>query len=184
MPMRTPFTPALPTGILFCELATTVSGSSTTTRAGEFSLLTLGVTAWLELISIWTPSAPGTTFTRWSWLCDEEAAAGFAADAGFAAAGLDPGIAAGFTAGAGAPGAGLADAGTPAAFEAALSCFCCSDFAVLRALSMASGFCAQAPPTIITVAKIPIVSFIAIPTSPPAFPVSSRRLPLKVVDRD
>jgi hypothetical protein len=49
---------------------------------------------------------------------------------------------------------------------------------------MASELCAQAPLTIIAVAKIPSVSFIAIPTSPPAFPVSSRRLPLKVVDRD
>ena len=53
MPMRIPLTPPLPTAILFCELATTVSGSSTTTRAGELSLLTRGVTVWLELISIW-----------------------------------------------------------------------------------------------------------------------------------
>ena len=104
------------------------------------------------------------------------------AGAGFAATGVEPGIAAGFTAGAGAPGAGFA--GTAAAFEAALSCFCCSDFAVLRALSMASGLCAQAPLTIIAVAKMPSVSFIAIPTSPPAFRVLTRRLPLKVVDRD
>src|SRR5580700_9012456 len=102
MPMRTPFTPALPTGILFCALATTVSGSSTTMRAGELSLLTRGVTAWLELISISTPSAPGTTLTCWSWLLEEEEEDA----AGFAATGFDPGIAAGFTAGAGAPGAG------------------------------------------------------------------------------
>jgi hypothetical protein len=141
-------------------------------------LLTLGVTAWLELISIWIPSAPGTTVTPWSWLCDEEAeaAAGFVAGFAPGATGLDPGIAAGFTAGAGAPGAGLAAAGTPAGFEAALSCFCCSDFAVLRALSMASAFCATAfvaadPPTTSAIAKMPVVSFIAIPTSPPAFPV-------------
>ena len=51
MPMRTPLTPSLPTGILFCALATIVPGNSTTTRAGELILLTLGVTAWLELIS-------------------------------------------------------------------------------------------------------------------------------------
>jgi hypothetical protein len=38
-------------------------------------------------------------------------------------------------------------------------------------LSMASGFCAQAPPAIIAIAKMPVVSFIVIPTSPPAFPV-------------
>jgi len=183
IPMRTPFTPALPTGILLCALATTVSGSSTNKRAGELSLVTRGVTAWLELISIWTPSAPGTTLTFWSWLFAEDVDAGFAA-----ATGLDPGIAAGFTAGAGAPGAGLG---------AGLACCCCSDFAVLRALSMASGFCAaaaaQLPPTIIAVAKMPVVNlnvnwivsfFIVIPTSPPAFPVSSRRLPLKVSNRD
>ena len=52
MPMRTPLTPPVPTGIFDCALATTVSGSSTKTRAGELSLLTRGVTAWLELISI------------------------------------------------------------------------------------------------------------------------------------
>jgi hypothetical protein len=182
MPMRTPFTPALPTGILFCELATTVSGSSTTTRSGDFNLLNLGVTDWVELISICTPSAPGTTFTFCSWLYCAEAWTGFAAGTGW-----DEGIVAGFTAGTGAPGAGLAFAGTPAAFGAALvslACFCCSDFAVLRALSMASGFCAQAPPAIIAIARMPVVSFIAIPTSPPAFPVLSRRLPLKVANRD
>src|ERR1700730_6954664 len=100
IPMRPPFTPALPTGILFWALATTVSGSSTSTRAGELSLLTRGVTAWLELISICTPPAPGTTFTCRSWLFDEVAES----DAGFAAAtGFDPAIPAGFTAGAGAP---------------------------------------------------------------------------------
>src|SRR5882724_7099840 len=110
IPIRTPLTPALPTGILFCELATTVSGSSTTTRAGEFSLLTLGVTASLELISIWMLSEPCTTFTFWSWLLEAEAETlgaeavdAFAAGA-WATAGLDPGMSAGFTAGAGAPG--------------------------------------------------------------------------------
>src|SRR5947209_18821591 len=120
MPMRTPFTPALPTGILFCALATTVSGSSTTTRAGEFSLLTRGVTAWLELISIWYPFAPGTTFTFCSWLYEEEdVETDFDAGPGFTATatGFDPGIAAGFTPGAGAPGAGLAAAGVAAAFR-------------------------------------------------------------------
>ena len=117
MPMRTPFTPALPTGILFCALATTVSGSSTTMRSGEFSLLTRGVTAWLELISIWTPSAPGTTFTFCSWLWPMRS---WPVAAASPPTGVDPGIAAGFTAGAGAPGAGFAVAGTPAAFKAAL----------------------------------------------------------------
>src|SRR6202521_1161173 len=203
MPMRTPFTPELPTAILVCELAITVSGSSTTTRAGEFSLLTLGVTAWLELISICTLSAPEVTFTFWSWLCADAAAAGFAAGTGLAevagvasgvavVTGLDPGITAGLTAGAGAPGAGWDFAGTPAASRAALlslACFCCSDFAMLRALSMESAFCATAfvgadPTTIIAIATMPFVSFIAIPTSPPAFRVSSRCQPLKVVDRD
>ena len=71
--MRTPLTPSLPTGILLCAPATTVSGSSTTTRAGDFNLLTLGVTASLVLISIWMPSAPCATFTFRSWLCEAEA---------------------------------------------------------------------------------------------------------------
>ena len=134
MPMRIPFTPPLPTAILFCALATTVSGSSTTTRAGELSLLTRGFTAWLELISIWMLSPSGTTFTRLSWLCSAELVAGFAAAA-------EPGMTAGLIAGAGAPGAGLLRAGffgsgVPAASSALLesiSCFCCSDFAMLRA---------------------------------------------------
>src|ERR1039458_7647429 len=90
-------------------------------------------------------SALRTTLTRSSvlfWLDVGfiAALAGAADDAGFA-----PGIVAGFTAGAGAPGAGLAAcAGTPAAPSAALVSLvfiCCSDFAMLRALSMASGFC-------------------------------------------
>src|SRR3984957_13904415 len=136
MPMRTPFTPALPTGILLCELAITVSGSSTRTRSGEFNLLSLGVTDWVELISIRILSVPGTTFTRCNWLRCAEAWTGLAAESGFAVgAGWEDGIAAGFTAGAGAPGAGLAFAGTPVAFRAAwlsLACFCCSDFAALR----------------------------------------------------
>ena len=83
------------------------------------------------------------------------------------------------TDGAGAPGVGLA------------ACCCCSVFTVLRALSMASGFCASAfraedPPTIIAIASMPVVSFIyAIPTSsPPAFRVLLRRLPRKVSNRD
>src|ERR1700722_2794916 len=63
------------------------------------------------------------------------------------------------------PAAGFA--GTPAASSAALlslACFCCSDFATLRALSMASGFCAHAAPAITAIAKMLVVSFIAIPT--------------------
>src|SRR5207245_10847355 len=127
MPMRTPLTPALPTGILFCELAMTVPGNSTRTRAGEFSLLTLGVTALLELISMRVSSAVSTTFTRWSWLCWPGAEEGFAAaGAAFAAR-----MVAGFTAGAGEPGTG---------FE----------------------FCAQTAPAIIVIARMPVVSFIAI----------------------
>ena len=42
-----------PTGILFWALATTVSGSSSNKRAGELSLVTRGLTARVELISIW-----------------------------------------------------------------------------------------------------------------------------------
>src|SRR4029077_17725562 len=136
MPMRTPLTPALPTAMWFCEIATAVSGSSTRTRAGDASLLTLGFTARVELISIRIPSALGTTFTRWSWLCWPEAAAGVAAGAG---AGLAAGIVAGFTVGAGEPGAG---------------------FAVCAA--RASGFSALPAPAIIAIARMPVVSFIAV----------------------
>ena len=136
--------------------------------------------------------APLFTAGTGAFVAATGAAVGFAA--GVAGAVFAPGITAGFTAGTGAPGAGFAF--TPAASSAALVslvCFCCSDFAVLRALSMASAFCATAvvaadPLTTSAIAKMPvvnlIVSFIAIPTSPPAFPVWSRRLPLKVVDRD
>src|SRR5580765_1503788 len=120
---------------------------------------------------------PGTTFTFCNWLLDPAAdsalgaadlATGLEAGAAAVATGFGgartigfcwPGIAAGFTVGTGAPAAGLeaAFAGTPAAFKAAsvsLACFCCSDFATLRALSMASGFCAaallvQAAPSVI-----------------------------------
>ena len=95
---------------------------------------------------------------------------------------------AGFTAGAGAPGAGFADcAGTPAALSAALLsavCFACSDFMTLRVLSMASGFCAQAPPAIIAITRMPVVSFIAIPTLPPEFRVLPRELRVQVANRD
>src|SRR3989442_5858831 len=145
MPMRTPLTPSLLTAIRLCAVAITVSGSSTTTRAGLSSLLNLGVTARLELISTRTPSAPGTTFTRDSWLCEPvpgaETDAGFFSGAtetdffaGTTETGFDPGITAGFTAGAGEPGTGFACAGTPAASRAALvslACFCCSDLATL-----------------------------------------------------
>src|SRR5208282_2929756 len=125
------------------------------------------------------------------------AGAGDDDDAGFAAdfaPGCVPGMTAGFTAGAGAPGAGFAADPTPAASSAALlslACFCCSDFAMLRALSMASGFWAAASvPTaviVIVIARMPVVSFIAvfiaIPTSSPAFP-EFRGLPRKVSNRD
>src|SRR5208283_3919336 len=165
-------------------------------RAGESSLVTRGVTAPLELISIRMLSVPCTTFTRWSWLCWPLAGAGLAAGAGFdagtAATALLPGMTAGLTAGAGAPGAGLA--ADPAGFGAALlslACFCYSDLAVLRALSMASGFCAtalaeKAAPAVIVIAiaRMPVVSFIAIPSSPPAFRALPRCWPLKVACRD
>ncbi len=184
--MRTPLTPALPTGILFCALATTVSGSSTTTRAGELSLLTLGVTALAgadlnlnrvrALNHVYLLELVIRRGSRIRLRCRFRRRLGRGAAA--EAAGLLAGITAGFTAGAGAPGAGLELAGTPAASSAALvslACFCCSDFATLRALSMASGFCATTvaaePLTISAIARMPVVSFIVIPTSPPAFRV-------------
>src|ERR1700687_3263306 len=105
MPMRTPFTPALPTEILFCALARTVSGSSTRTRSGDVNFVSLGVTAWVELISIWMPSPPGTTLPFCNWLCCAEdlevlvTETTFGAGAGFVtgvvAAGLEGGIPAG-----------------------------------------------------------------------------------------
>src|SRR3984893_13259735 len=68
MPMRTPLTPAAPTAIWVCPVAMTVSGKSTTTRAGESSVLSFGVRVPLELISTRMSSVPRTTLTRSSWL--------------------------------------------------------------------------------------------------------------------
>src|ERR1700719_424605 len=68
MPMRTPLTPAAPTAIWVCPVAMTVSGKSTTTRAGESNVLTFGVSVPLELISTRISSMPRTTLTRSSWL--------------------------------------------------------------------------------------------------------------------
>src|ERR1700722_1691911 len=85
MPMRTPFTPALPTVMWLCPVAMTVPGSSNTNRAGESAVVTLGVTAPRALISTRTSSAaPRTTFTRCSslrWLdpCDAGVSAADAA---------------------------------------------------------------------------------------------------------
>ena len=44
MPMRTSLTPAAPTAMWVCPVAITVSGRSTTTRAGESRVLSFGVT--------------------------------------------------------------------------------------------------------------------------------------------
>src|ERR1700683_1371275 len=89
------------------------------------------------------------------------ASCGFPALAG-AATGFGP---AGF-AGDAATGLSACWAGTPAASSAALVlvvCICCSDFAMLRALSMASGFCPKASPVVIATAtaRMPVVSFIS-----------------------
>src|SRR6202158_3666728 len=67
MPMRTDLTPAASTAIRFCPVAITVSGRSTTTRAGESSALSLGVRVPLELISTRMSSVPRTSWTRSSW---------------------------------------------------------------------------------------------------------------------
>ena len=79
VPMRTPFTPPLPTAMWFWGAAETVPGSSTRMRAGELSLLTCGVTSSVELSSISMLSEPGVTFTCCNWLCALDAEAGFAA---------------------------------------------------------------------------------------------------------
>src|SRR5205807_4601171 len=75
MPMRTPFTPALPTWMWLCPDTITVPGSSTTRRDGESAVVSLGVTAPRALISTRISSVPRTTSTRCSslrWLagCD------------------------------------------------------------------------------------------------------------------
>src|SRR5271168_1672722 len=69
MAMRTPLTPALPTGMRLCPVAITVAGRSTIRRAGESAALSLGVTAPWALISTRISSVPRTTFTRCSSLC-------------------------------------------------------------------------------------------------------------------
>src|SRR5215471_5779499 len=106
------------------------------------------------------------TFTLSSLLFwPDDSAAGFAAALAGAGAGSDVAMATGFSAGAGEPGAGFALCAPAAAISTvALSlCFGCSEFWVLRVLSMAFGFCAQAPPAIIAIVRMPVVSFIAIP---------------------
>src|ERR1700726_2054180 len=75
MPMRTPFTPALPTVMWLCPVAMKVAGKSTTRRAGESAFVSLGVTVPCALISTRISSVPRTTFPRCSsffWLaaCD------------------------------------------------------------------------------------------------------------------
>ena len=50
MPMRTPLTPALPTVMWVCPVAINVAGRSTTRRAGESAVVSLGVTAPRALI--------------------------------------------------------------------------------------------------------------------------------------
>src|ERR1700726_3157876 len=94
-PMRTPLTPALPTGILFCAVAIVVAGNSTTTREGELNLLTFGVTASRGLISIWILSGLRTTFTfsrRLFWL-DEGPVTGATFGAGALASFEEAGLA-------------------------------------------------------------------------------------------
>jgi hypothetical protein len=97
--------------------------------------------------------------------------AGFvdAALAGFAV----PFAAAGFAC-AVEPDAGLAGCGlveesvAPRAASLSLAFFCCTWFMVLCTLLTMAGFCAHTPPVIIAAARMPVVSFIAMPTcSPP-----------------
>ena len=113
------------------------------------------------------------------------AGAGF--DAG-ALAGFKTRAGAGFVAG--APGAGFPVCGVPTPAKAALLSlvFCsCTEFMVLRVLSMMFGFCAQSPPTIIAIATMPVVSFIAIPTcspTPASLPVLLRLPRVQDSNRD
>src|SRR6267154_74714 len=66
MPMRMPFTPALPTVMWLCPVAMTVPGSSSTRRVGESAVVTLGATTPRAVISTRISSVPRTTFTRCS----------------------------------------------------------------------------------------------------------------------
>src|ERR1700733_10419306 len=74
---------------------------------------------------------------------------------GFAAAAPETGLA-----------AGLADGVIPRAALESSVFFCCTVFMVLCTLLMTLGFCAQSPPVISPTAKMPVVSFIEIPTCP------------------
>src|SRR5437763_14688418 len=70
IPMRTPLTPAATTAMWVCPVAITVSGRSTTTRAGESRALSFGVSVPLELISTRMSSVLRTTLTRSRWTGD------------------------------------------------------------------------------------------------------------------
>src|SRR5580692_9175602 len=67
IPMRTVLTPSLPTAMRVWPVTFTVPGKSTTTRSGESRVLSFGVTAPLEFISIRMSPVPRTTLTRSSW---------------------------------------------------------------------------------------------------------------------
>ena len=56
IPTRTSFTPSLPTLMRLCAVAITVLGKSTTMRAGESSVVTLGASAPFALNSTRKPS--------------------------------------------------------------------------------------------------------------------------------
>src|SRR6266568_2477681 len=63
VPIRTPVTPLFPTWMRLTEVATTVFGRSTTMRAGEESVSTLGAIAPLAVISMLTPFSLCSTLT-------------------------------------------------------------------------------------------------------------------------
>jgi hypothetical protein len=68
VPTRTAFTPSLPTAIA-CWSTATVLGRSITTRAGEASVLSFGVTGPRAVNSTLIPSSLRTTFSRSSAAC-------------------------------------------------------------------------------------------------------------------
>ena len=190
MPMRTPFTPALPTGILFCELATTVSGSSTTTRAGEFSLLTLrrdrlaGTDLDLDTVRPWNHVHALQLVVRGSRAGVSAARLrrdrfGARNHRGLHRRSRSARCRLGCRRNSGRVQSRAAIVGL-----LLLQRFCRAARVVDGVRVLCPAFVAADPPTIIAIARMPVVSFIAIPTSPPAFPVSSRRLPLKVSNRD
>jgi hypothetical protein len=167
-------------------------GATVVATAGFTAAFAVGATAGADFdAGLDAFTAGATTGFAATFAAGAAAGAGFVAVVGFVvvvdfvvvlgfAAAFTAGVGAGFdaeldgfTAGAdlvaGVLGAGFPVWPTPSSAALLSLVFCsCTEFMVLRVLSMMLGFCAHAPPTINAVVTIPVMSFIAIPTcSPP-----------------